>query len=182
MDTISLTNESQFDNTSVWFYIGVIVLIVALYFIRKNIYRLDVYLNKKLDKSPGYIGKPWHISWSLMLGIVFFLTQVISSGESEAFNREGLRILFNNPHPWHWFWTVLLLAEIAMFAVVTYSSIEHFGTSFGILRSLVIIILMALYFWAGMYMGLLFASIVAIYLVYKVFVMFYGRKKGLLTG
>ena len=181
MDTLQNPVESWFDNSSIWLYAGIFVLLVALYFIRKYIYRLDVYLNKKLGNSNGFIGKPWHITWSLILGVVFLLTQVISSGASERFNQEGLYVFTNDPHLWHWFWLILLLAEITMFTVVTYRSIQHFGTPYGILRSLIIIVLMGFYFWAGMYMGLLFASIIGIYLIYKTFKMFYGRKKGLLT-
>lgn len=182
MDTITPPNESQFDNPSIWFYAGILLLLLAMYFIRQYLYKIDEYFNKKLHHSPGFIGKPWHITWSLILGIVFFLTQVLSSGTSDSFNREGLHVFTDNPHPWHWFWLALLLTEIAMFAVVTYQSIQHFGTPYGILRALIIIVLMGFYFWAGMYMGLAFAAIVALFIVYKVFKLFYGRKKGLLTS
>jgi len=182
LDTIQNPGGSQFDNSSVWLYAGILLLLVALYFIRKYIYRLDVYLNNKLGNPNGFIGKPWHITWSLILGILFFVSQLLSSGQSDRFKREGLYVFTNDPHLWHWFWLALLLTEIAMFAFVTYRSIEHFGTSFGILRSLIIIVLMGFYFWAGMYMGLLFAATVALFIVYKVFTLFYGRKKGLLTG
>lgn len=153
-----------------------------MYFIRQYLYKLDAYFNEKLNISPGFIGKPWHITWSLVLGIVFFLTQLLSSGASDDFNQKGMYVLTNNPHPWHWFWLALLLTEIAMFAFVTYRSIQHFGTGYGILRSLIIIILMGFYFWAGLYMGLLFAAVVALFIIYKVFKLFYGRKKGLLTS
>jgi hypothetical protein len=182
MDTIPLANESQFDNSSIWFYAGILVLLVALYFVRKYLYRLDVYLNKKTNNPEGFIGKPWHITWSLVLGIIFFLTQVISSGASVDFNQKGLYVFTHDAHPWHWFWLALLLTEIAMFAIVTYQSIQHFGTPYGILRSLVIIVIMGFYFWAGVYMGFIFAATVALFIVYKVFKLFYGRKKGLLTS
>ena len=135
-----------------------------------------------MGKSPGYIGKPWHISWSLIIGIVFLLTQLIGSGESDRYIPEHLSFSFNNLHPWHWFWLALLLCEAIMFIVVLYQSITHFGKHYGLIRSVMIILLMCLYFWAGMYMGLLFASIVAIYLIYRIFKLFYGRKKGLLTS
>ena len=182
MDTIPLANESPFDISSIWFYAGLFIMLVSLYFIRKYIYRLDVYLNKKNSNPDGFIGKPWHITWSLVLGIIFLLTQVMSSGASEDFNQKGLYVFTNNPQPWHWFWLALLLAEIAMFAFVTFRSVQHFGTTYGIIRSLIIIILMGFYFWAGMYMGLVFAATVALFIIYKVFKMFYGRKKGLLTS
>lgn len=182
MDTIPLANESQFDNSSIWFYAGILVLLVALYFVRKYLYRLDVYLNKKTNNPEGFIGKPWHITWSLVLGIIFFLTQVLSSGASVDFNQKGLYVFTHDAHPWHWFWLALLLTEIAMFAIVTYQSIQHFGTPYGILRSLVIIVIMGFYFWAGVYMGFIFAATVALFIVYKVFKLFYGRKKGLLTS
>ncbi|PLW94865.1 MAG: hypothetical protein C0591_11900 [Marinilabiliales bacterium] len=182
MDTIPLANESQFDNSSIWLYAGILALLVALYFVRKYLYRLDVYLNKKTNNPEGFIGKPWHITWSLVLGIIFLLTQVLSSGASEDFNQKGLYVFTSDPHPWHWFWLVVLLTEIAMFAVVTYRSIQHFVTPYGILRSMIIIVLMGFYFWAGMYMGLIFAATVALFIIYKVFKLFYGRKKGLLTS
>lgn len=182
MDTIPFANENQFDNSSIWLYVAILLLLVALYFIRKYIYRLDVFLNEKTNNPDGFIGKPWHITWSLVLGIIFLLTQVVSSGASEDFNQKGLYVFTNDPHPWHWFWLALLLTEIAMFAAVTYQSIQHFGTPYGILRSLIIIVLMGFYFWAGMYMGLVFAATVALFIVYKVFKLFYGRKKGLLTS
>jgi hypothetical protein len=182
LDTVSFANESLFDNTSAWFYIGILLLLLVMYFTRQYIYRLDVYINKKLNISPGFIGKPWHITWSLILGIVFLLTQIVSAGAAENFNNEGLYVFTSNPHPWHWFWLVLLLTEIAMFAIVTYRSIQHFGTPYGILRSMIIIVLMGFYFWAGMYMGLIFAATVALFIIYKVFKLFYGRKKGLLTS
>jgi hypothetical protein len=150
--------------------------------VRKYLYRLDVYLNKKTNNPEGFIGKPWHITWSLVLGIIFLLTQVLSSGASEDFNQKGLYVFTSDPHPWHWFWLVVLLTEIAMFAVVTYRSIQHFGTPYGILRSMIIIVLMGFYFWAGMYMGLIFAATVALFIIYKVFKLFYERKKGLLTS
>ena len=182
MDTLQNTGGSQFDNSSLWLYAGILVLLVVLYFIRKYMYRLDVFLNDKINNTDGFIGKPWHITWSLVLGIIFLLTQVVSSGASEDFNQKGLYVFTHNLHPWHWFWLVLLLTEIAMFAFVTFRSVQHFGTTYGIIRSLIIIILMGFYFWAGMYMGLAFAAIVALFIVYNVFKMFYGRKKGLLTG
>ncbi len=182
MDTIPHPNETLIDHSSVWLYIGIILLLITLYFIRKYLYKLDVYFNKIQNNTPGFIGKPWHITWSLILGIVFFLTQLLSSGTSDSFNQEGLHVFTDNPHPWHWFWLVLLLSEIIMFAAVTYQSIQHFGTPYGILRALIIIVLMGFYFWAGMYMGLVFAATVALFIVYKVFKLFYGRKKGLLTS
>ena len=182
MDTIPFASENQFDTSSIWLYAGILVLLVVLYFIRKYIFRLDVFLNEKINNPNGFIGKPWHITWSLVLGIIFLLTQVVSSGASEDFNQKGLYVFTNNPHPWHWFWLALLLTEIAMFAAVTYQSIQHFGTPYGILRSLIIIVVMGFYFWAGMYMGLVFAATVALFIVYKVFKLFYGRKKGLLTS
>lgn len=182
MDTIQNPGVSWFEANSIAAYLGILVLLITLYFIRKYIYRLDVFLNEKMNNPGGFIGKPWHITWSLVLGIIFLLTQVVSSGASEDFNQKGLYVFTNNPHPWHWFWLALLLAEIMMFAIVTYISLQHFGALYGILRSLIIIVLMGLYFWAGMFMGLAFAAIVALFIVYKVFKLFYGRKKGLLTS
>lgn len=182
MDTIPHPNESKFDNTSIWFYAGILLLLLAMYFIRQYLYKLDVYFNRKLNISPGYVGKPWHITLSLILGIIFLLTQVVSAGASESFSADGLYVFSNNPHPWHWFWLALILAEITMFAIVTFRSVQHFGSPYGILRALIIIVLMGFYFWAGMYMGLVFAAVVALFIVYKVFKLFYGRKKGLLTS
>ena len=182
MDTIQNQTESFFDSSSILEYLGIILLLIALYFIRKYLYKLDEYFNNKSKNPTGYIGKPWHISWSLILGIVFLLTQVISSGESDRFNLEPMSVFFNNPHPWHWFWLLLLSAEIIMFIVVIYQSLTHFGKFYGVIRSVVIILLMCLYFWAGMYMGLFFATVVGLYIIYRIFTMFYGRKKGLLTG
>jgi hypothetical protein len=165
-----------------WFYLSILVLLLALYFIRKYIYKLDEFFNKRLNVSNGYIGKPWHLSWSLVLGLLLFITQMLSTEQSESFNSNGLSVFFNNPHPWHWFWLILLLAEIVLFGVVTHQSIHFFGMRFGILRAIIIILLMVLFFWSGMYMGLLFASVAALFIIYKVFQLFYGRKKGLLTS
>ena len=88
MDTIPFASENQFDNSSIWLYEAILLLLVALYFIRKYIYRLDVLLNEKTNTPDGFIGKPWHITWSLVLGIIFLLTQVVSSGASEDFNQK----------------------------------------------------------------------------------------------
>ncbi|RLD33990.1 MAG: hypothetical protein DRI72_03860 [Bacteroidetes bacterium] len=182
MDTIQNSTDNYFDSSTMLLYFGIILLLVALYFIRKNVYRLDVYLNARRHTPDGYVGKPWHISWSLLLGIVFLLSQVVSSGEAERFNSEFPGIFFSNPHPWHWFWLLLLLSELTMFIIVVLQSVKHFGGSYGLIRSIVIILLMCLYFWTGMYTGLIFAAAVGLYLIYRVFRMFYGRKKGLLTS
>ena len=163
-------------------YLGILVLLIALYFIRKYLFKLDEYLNSKSDTSKGFIGKPWHISWSLVIGLALFITLIFSSGQSEPFKRDGLSVFIHNPHPLHWFWLLLIAIEVFMIVRVIYQSIKLFGINYGLIRSVIITLLMIGYFLAGMYMGLIFTATIALFIICKVFIMFYGRKKGLLTS
>lgn len=182
MDTTQSTQGDLFDAASPYYYLAIVLLLIALFFIRKYLFRLDIYLNSRNDNTSGYVGKPWHVSWSLVLGLIFLLSQVISGGESERFNTQAFSVFLNDAHPWHWFWLVLILTEIGMMVVVVYQSITHFGMASGLARSGIIVSLMCLFFWSGMYMGLLFAAAIALFIIYKIFRLFYGRKKGLLTS
>lgn len=182
MDSLQSQSIVEADSSSLLQYAAFLCLLLALFLIRKYLYKLDIYLARKLPDNPSYTGKPWHVTWSFILGIVFMLTQLMGNGVAGSFDTIKPGIFLSNPHPWQWFWFILFLAELILMIRVIFQGIKHFGLSMGLIRSLIITILMCIYFLSGMYMSLFFVGIVAIYVIYRIFKLFYGRKKGLLTS
>ncbi len=159
---------------------GMILLLVILYFVRKKLYRLDIYLSSKSGRGIGFRESPWHVSGSFILGLLFSLSLFLSSGKWESFNPFS----FHGPadaSAWQWLGIFLLAAFTGMAVVVAIRSYRLFRARYGTIRSLVILPLMIIYFFAGMYTALFFLTLLALYLVYRFYILFFGRRRGLLT-
>jgi len=157
-----------------------ILLLVILYFVRKKLYRLDIYLSSKSGRGIGFRESPWHISVSFILGLLFSLSLFTGSGKWESFNPFSFQGM-GEASAWQWLSIVMLAGFAGMAVAVAIQSYRLFRPKYGIIRTLVLLPLMIIYFFAGMYTALFFLTLLALYLIYRFYVLFFGRRRGLLT-
>jgi hypothetical protein len=53
LDTTAVHEGSWFDSNTIFAYLGILALLIALYFMRKYIYKLDEFFNKNRKKANG---------------------------------------------------------------------------------------------------------------------------------
>jgi hypothetical protein len=133
---------------SVLFYL---FLFAGLFFIQKYIYILDQKLAKYSKRELVNNRKPWALYTGIFLGVFSFLYFMFSDKEQATF------IDFKN------IWHVLFFIVTATIVItIFYESIRNFGMKAGTIRSIVYVILMALYFYAGFISGLYLITIIAL--------------------
>lgn len=146
-----------------FFYLFSVVFLLVLYFIQKYLYLLDDKLtgvtNSEIKKR-----KPWPLLTSLGIGVFWYLYNTFSPNKI-SFN-------FKPENHTKWVLTVFLLF---CFLGMIYESFSKFGKKKGVVRILIYTILMAIYFYAGVFTGLLIATVIAILLLFFVFKFFRRR-------
>jgi len=156
-------NLNSFLQSSWAFYFFSIAILFALYFIQKNLFLLDRKLAPE-TMSETNKRKPWPLFASMATGVFWYL--------HNTFSRNPLNFNFKPETKVKWIFMGLLL--FCLLGMI-YESFSFFGLKKGLIRILIHSLLIVLYFYAGLFTGLLIATVIAILLLFFVFKFFRKR-------
>lgn len=157
--------ESQNITENGWaIYIIAFLVLVAVYFIQKYAYLIDIRLSKAHNVEPAWKGKPWHLLTALFLGIFALLYDVFSPKDLEPY-----------PANWGWMEWALLISCFILLSVLAAESFKHFGSRLGLLRLIILFVLSIGFYAAGLLAGLIIVALLA--LVTLVYFINFLRKK-----
>jgi len=171
----SLVN-SLFDWGKWYTYVWLIGWVVLLFFFWKYFYLLDETLNRLRKRPGGAVMKRWPVTWSALTGLVIGITMIFDSKEADWFFSEGIRVFAFYPSFWNYLWWVVCLLFFFLLVAMVVESIRHFGWLYGIIRSLVLLVVMNLYVFTGLLTGWIVAILLGLFLIFKLLAM--GRGGG----
>ncbi len=131
-----------------------VLLLLGLYFLQKYLYLFDRKLLAGIvsEKKPDL--KPWPLWVGLILGFSAFLHDV--------FSPDDLNFLES---PWSLFQWAMLILGVATIGGLFVQSLLIFGVGKGMLRSMVYLVLMVVYVYAGFISGLLVVGLLALFVL-----------------
>ncbi|NQU31758.1 MAG: hypothetical protein HQ521_00850 [Bacteroidetes bacterium] len=163
MDTIANSN-TNFLNSEWCIYIITFIVFIVMFLVQKYSCLIDLQINRLQSINGKWEGKPWPLLSGLGVGLLVFIFGVFLPGE--------LTIMPNN-----WSWPEITIAIFALIIIVRLliESIKHFGTSYGLLRFGIWLILSIAYFYAGLLTGLFLATLFAIGII--IYFLFFWKKR-----
>ncbi len=145
-------------------YLITFIVFIIMFVIQRYSYLIDRQINRLESKNGKWTGKPWPLLSGLLTGILIFLFGV--------FLPDDLSV---NPAQWRWPEIVIAILGGVIITRLLIESLQHFGKKFAFIRFLIWLILSIGYCVAGVLMGFLLASLLAIAIV--IYFIFFWKKK-----
>lgn len=142
-----------------------LLIYIALYYLWKNFFRIDNWFYKKSQITTRIKTKPRFISYSAILGMIVgsFYT-LFAPTETEWFLYEGIHLWADYPTSIDW----ILWASIWLFAITIIAGIVspffRFRKIYRFIYAVINLVLMIVYFMAGVLSGGLVAILIILYL------------------
>lgn len=133
-----------------WFYvIAYIVLIIIAYrfYIKYKI--LDTWYCKKARSQSKPLFKPWFIKFAVMPGLVIGGFQLFFQGELTWFRMEGMQIWGSYPSFWDWILWASIMSVFLVGLLAIIQSFQRFSFKYGLIYSVVSLIIIGFYFFIG---------------------------------
>ncbi len=152
-----------------WAMVGIYVLILALLLAIWFFFpRFDRWMLRLDGKNESNAQLPWFIKYAALLGIVIGGIMLFKPAETEWFLNEGLRLWANYPTFWDWIlWGLCLLFAVDLIAGIV-TPFFRFSLVFAILYAIIALVLMSLYFLAGIASGGLIVIIAIIIFIISI--------------
>lgn len=131
-------------------YLVSILVLVVLFFVQKYAYLIDRKLNQIGNNDSKWEGKSWPLISGILLGIFTLLYNVFSPTDMQL-----------NPANWHWPEWLLIICFLVLLGLLIFESISHFGIRLGLIRIIVLGLLAAGFYYAGLLAGLLIVLVLA---------------------
>lgn len=162
MDTIASNINTESGTLSI--YVITLIIAVVLFIIQRYSYFIDRYINKLESKNGKWTGKPWPLISGLLIGVTIFLFGVFIPGD-----------LTINPLNWQWPEITIAILSLVTIIVLLVESSQHFERKYALTRFFIWLILAVAYCIAGVLMGLILATIMALSII--IYFIFFWKKR-----
>lgn len=162
MDTIASNINTESSTWSI--YVITLIVAVIMFVIQRYSYLIDRQINKLESKNGKWTGKPWPLISGLLIGVIIFLFGVFLPGD-----------LTINPLNWRWPEITITILSAVIVIKLLVESLQHFEGRYVLIRFFIWLLLVVAYCIAGVLMGLILATIMAISII--IYFIFFWKKK-----